>query len=396
MNIQDIEKFIDKQNLNVFQKGGNPRFIDQKCTPDVVSFIADCIVNLAKTSFEAKDILQSEYFAKNAVLIFGKPSPKNIKTSNEYDKFRSQPLDLFSYAGLLHKQKKGNKNFYTINEKEILEFIGLSHREAFQFLYCYLRKLLTDSNNFIKYVDSFLSKQDKDSFEILKKKFGQLLISTYNLGSKRSSNKGTVEVNRIFPKVINIFSAHEMLLGATKGRLSKNIIVFNDMMYNRVNFRDINKLKNVARKENVKANYSSKKGYIKFLTNKAMQWVKKLHPYSEINDKHYGPTAAIHHIFPRSEFPEISYYKENLIALTAGQHQDIAHPQGKTNEIDAEYQKVCLKAKKKTISKDIINYSRNDFIFVLNTGFEKKIEEISSMATFSDIDIAIEEYYKNL
>jgi hypothetical protein len=59
--------------------------------------------------------------------------------------------------------------------------------------------------------------------------------------------------------------------------------------------------------------------------------------YSEINDKMYGKTTSVHHIFPKSKFPNTSYYKGNLIALTAEQHQYLAHPQGNTNKIDVLY-----------------------------------------------------------
>jgi hypothetical protein len=111
------------------------------------------------------------------------------------------------------KEKKDNKNFYTIQKKDILEFIGSSSREALSFLYLYLEKIFKDSNNFIRYISDFLSKQDNNSFTILKQKFEQFLIANYKLGSRRSSNYGIIEANRIFPKVINIFSAYKNLLG---------------------------------------------------------------------------------------------------------------------------------------------------------------------------------------
>ena len=105
MNIDRIDDYFSNVNLDIRIKGNNPRFIDQKCTPDVLSFIADCIINLGKDRFIRDDIWNLEYFKKNAVLIFNKPSPSNSKVSNEYDKFISQPLDLLSYAGLLIKSK---------------------------------------------------------------------------------------------------------------------------------------------------------------------------------------------------------------------------------------------------------------------------------------------------
>ncbi len=59
------------------------RFMDQKVTPDVLSFIADCVLNLLDGKdpgavFTTKDIWDFQYFQKNIVAIFGKPSPTNV------------------------------------------------------------------------------------------------------------------------------------------------------------------------------------------------------------------------------------------------------------------------------------------------------------------------------
>ena len=394
----EIDKFFEDKDMSTNTKGNNPRFVDQKCTPDVVSFIADCIINLSKRTFDRNDIWKSEYFAKNATLVFGKPSPKNKNVSNEYDKFISQPLDLFSYAELLEKKKVGVKNEYTIVNYEMLEFIALKDKNALVFLYSYLSKILKDSG-FYKYIKNFLKKKDKESFAILKEKFIRFLISTYNLGAKGSSNGGEVEARRIFSKVINVFAFFNSSNGSIKGNISNGIILYTDLVYNRVNFRDVDKLKNVARKEKKGTIFKSSYKYNEFLINKAKQWVKKHHPLSEVKGDLYGngKTDAIHHIFPKSEFPEISAYIENLIALTSGQHWTNAHPNGKTHIISKEYQIVCLKAKSKDIEKDIKNgvvgYSKHNFIFVLNTGFCKKVE-IPLGVDFKEINKYIDLYYK--
>ncbi len=396
-----IDSFFKDKNMDTHKRGGNPRFIDQKCTPDVISFIADCVLNLKKDTFTRKDLSTSDYFTKNATLIFGKPSPKNKNVNNEYDKFISQPLDLFSYSQLLEKKKIGIKNYYKILNYDILDYISLRDKNALIFLHIYLSKILKDSG-FYKYVEIFLKQQDKESFITLKDKFIRLIVGTYNLGQRGSKNGGEIEAKRIFAKVINIFSFFSSSLGSIKGQLSNRTILYTDLVYNRINFRDIDKLKNIARKEKKRTFFKSSYTYNEFLINKAKQWIKRHHPLSEIKDDLYanGKTDAVHHIFPKSNFPQIAGYIENLIALTSGQHWTYAHPNGKTNCIDKAYQIICLKTKSKDIEQDIqngiIGYSKYNFIYVLNEGFQNKIKEIPMKSSFKEINNFIDLYYKTI
>lgn len=399
MNIAVVDKYFSDINLDIRIKGNNPRFIDQKCTPDVLSFIADSIINLDKEEFIRDDIWTLDYFKKNAVLIFNKPSPNNSKVSNEYDKFISQPLDLLSYAGILVKNKVGNKNKFTINNdtRDILEYIAMRDRNAYLFLLAYLTKMLTDSG-FIKHIDYFIATQTQEAYALLKSKFEYFLIGNSNLGNRGSFNGGKVEARRIFSKVINVFAVDKNSLGTAKGHLSKSIITYQDLMYNEINFRDLGKLKNISRKEEKENRLSSPQKYNKFLIQKAMQWIRRHHKYSEVTDDLYGPTAEVHHMFPKKDFYEISGYIENLIALTAGQHKDRAHPKSNGNEIDLMYQCVCLRAKNKTIQKELESgnpsqYSKHDFIYVLNTGF-KQPDFVPQSSTFQEIDNLICRYYK--
>ena len=86
----------------------------------------------------------------------------------------------------------------------------------------------------------------------------------------------------------------------------------------------------------------------------------------------------IHHIFPKSDYPSICYYLENLIALTPTQHLNYAPPNGKTHEINEQYQNCLLLAKANRIrenlngnSKNII-YSFANILKVLSVGFNDK------------------------
>ena len=106
---EELKKYFSRKNLDL-RKTKFSRVFDQKLTPDVVSFMAECILNLPKDKkeFFVKDIWDLDYFIKNAMAVFNKPSPTNKKAKHEYDKFIQQPLLMFSYAGLLNLTKKGH------------------------------------------------------------------------------------------------------------------------------------------------------------------------------------------------------------------------------------------------------------------------------------------------
>ena len=64
---QLITKNFDNKDFDIRKRpSGYSRFMDQKVTPDVLSFIADCVLNLpSKNSFTVKSIWTSGYFEKN-------------------------------------------------------------------------------------------------------------------------------------------------------------------------------------------------------------------------------------------------------------------------------------------------------------------------------------------
>ena len=105
---------------------------------------------------------------------------------------------------------------------------------------------------------------------------------------------------------------------------------------------------------------------------------------SEVVDKHRGKGTQLHHIFPRSRFPELSYYFENIVVLTPNQHLLYAHPNNKTSEIDSSYQKTILLEKSKRIDENIKNddvetiFSFDKLVEVINKGFKKDYDVIGN------------------
>lgn len=392
MNNTIIESHFKDVNLDIRKKGNNPRFLDQKCTPDVLSFIADCILQIDQKEFTAKNILTSSHFQKELITIFGKPNP-NEKSQNEYDKFISQPLDLLSYANVIEKYKVKTRSKYKIIDYQLLEYLGLRDINAAYFLKEYLKKFSIDSA-FYEYFSLFKKKQDQESFTILKNKFQNLVVVNSNIGNKGAATNNNTEIRRIFAKYINILSWNECK-GSKKGRLSKHKINYTDLVYNRENFRDLDKPKDKSRKD---FRSDSTERYNNHLIEKAKKSIKKYHPYSEIDDDLYGETSHVHHIFPQSEFSKISSYLENLIALTAGQHLDKAHPKGNTKIIDRTYQLLCLLYKNETIKKfesqGLIIYSKLRFVEVLHIGLNIDDTVIQDNYTFQDIEDKIKLFYK--
>ena len=157
--------------------------------------------------------------------------------------------------------------------------------------------------------------------------------------------------------------------------MSKTKISYNELLYNRPNWRDSEKDKSLSRSEFLKTFESSidNLSHYNYSITKAKKFVKQIHKYSEIHRFSNYPALQAHHIFPQNEFPEIADLPENIIAITPNQHFYRAHPNNKTTVIDTNYQMICLMSKLDSIEinyrAENDNYNFDDFITVLNTGY---------------------------
>ena len=105
--------------------------------------------------------------------------------------------------------------------------------------------------------------------------------------------------------------------------------------------------------------------------------------------------TQVHHIFPKSQFPQIAHYVENLILLTATQHNTKAHPNNKTQQVNKDYQLVCLLAKADSIENSLLQfgekyYRKESFVYVINTGLTV---EFSIVLSFKDIKTKLVQIY---
>lgn len=383
------ESYLDEyleQNQYDIRTSGNGRWIDQKCTPDVLSIVADCIYYYVHehgldVEFSRKDIQLFDYTVNNIEEIFNKPKTNHHLSANEYDKFFGQPLKMFTNVGILNETRKGNRLFYTVNEKDILYYISLRERNALKFLIKYIKKVLSDSD--LKYLfDSYLEEQTTSSFNRLKDGYVKYVIA-------HTPIKRELEPRRIFTKVLNPLAYSLNKKGTVRGRMSPHNITYSMLMYNQENFRDVNrdKPKGVSRQEWKKENKNKPdENYYIYQSQKAKQFLREYNNQfnngeSELNDEYgYGKATQMHHIFPQHEFPEISMEIENIIAITPTQHLTKAHPNNNTHKIDVEYQYILLKAKIDSIIKDLEQsdaepvYSFEGLHKVLSVGLGKDIE----------------------
>ena len=253
--ITQINEFFAQFDFDV-RKSRDARFMDQKVTPDVLCIMADCVLNFVADrdiEFTKDDIWNDDYFNTNVKAVFNKPDAGNDTTRQEYDKFTSQPLRTLAYSGVLTLRKEGNKNLYHINNQMILEFIAMKERNAYIFLFHYLVKILYDSDQ-LRHFEVFKIKcqngnATNNDFSDLKERFQRFIIGN-------TAINGTVEVNRIFPKILNVYACENNIQGTIKGRLSDRQIYYTDLMYNRPNWRDVNKNKGISRNEAIEEHES--------------------------------------------------------------------------------------------------------------------------------------------
>ncbi len=396
--------FLSLHNYDV-RISKDARWIDQKCTFDVVSIIANCIIEYVESSgdeneeFTVSDIWKSEYSRENIIEIFSKPDPL-LQARNEYDKYFGQPIKLLGYSKVLNVRKEKTRYFYSVNNMEILSKIALRERNALDFLYEYIQKVLSDSG-LSPYFNEFFEEQTKDSYRKVREKFVEFTIENTNINGK-------TECGRIFTKIINPLAFKEKKLGTERGFISKRIITLNDLQYNRLNWRDelSGKDKTVTRSEYEPTLEQLKaRAYAKYTVEKAKKAVRKFNDkmnggYSEVlQDNETVNATQAHHIFPQSDFPDISDYVENLIMLTPNQHFSMAHPNNNTQYIDTDFQYICLIAKSSKIHSDLTSankekfYDFDDYKYVLGTGLSTDQFETVRFLDFAAIISTIDQFY---
>lgn len=377
----EIMQYLNQFDLDI-RKSHDARFVDQKCTPDIVCFMADCVLNMIATKpvFVINDVWDTQYFIQNTRVIFNKPWANSKEAYNEYNKVLSQPLKLLAYAHILNVEMVDGTLTFSVENEDILDYISRKDRNAYNFLFCYFSKVLTDSG-FIKYIEEYRRNWQKNLKEARETVYSRYI----RLISGNTPSHSRLDITRMFHKVFNIFAAEYNMPGSS-GKYART---YSDLMYNRVNWRDINKDKSITRQQAECTAQNEKQEVINmYYVQKAITLLKKIQTGSEVHDAwSNGEATHAHHIFPKAQYPEIAHYIENLILLTATQHNTKAHPNNRTQEINRDYQLVCLLAKADTIEKSLKHvgeryYRKESFIYVINVGLST---ELSMTLTFDGI-----------
>lgn len=366
------DEFVSKKNYDV-RISNNGRWIDQKCTPDILALVADSLVNYAEDKgtdeVTSIDLWHYDYSRTLLINIFKKVDPNSAAAENEYDKVFQQPLKMLANAGILCESRLGRRITFKIVRKDILETL-IYEMNSLEFITSYVEKVLRDSGIWDVF-DNFFKKQDNDAYYLMKREFERFTF-------KNTPIKNLNECRRIFTKVLNPLAFKENKLGTEKGRLSTNVIQRGDLMYNRYNFRDLKKPKDITRKEYATYNSTNFSSNFKYMSDKEKKFVKSYNEEhncgkSELACDEECASLQIHHMFMASEYPEFSYYRENLIALTPTQHLSYAHPNNDTNRIDPKYRCKLLLCKLNTImidnNNDINEYDIEKFKEILAVGF---------------------------
>lgn len=387
MDNATMQSFLDEHDYDV-RKTHNGRWIDQKCTIDVVCLVSDCIVeytrNKSDKTFTVKDIWYSDYTVENVQQIFCKPDPTKM-ASNEYDKYFGQPIKLLDAAGIIRGEKSGRGYTYSIVNQELLEYISFRERNSYNFLCLYIEKVLRDSGIY-RIFENFFIMQDKNSFKELKDAYTTFTI-------KNTPINGVTECGRIFTKVLNPLACKNKKCGTQRGHLSKDIITQDMLMYNQRNWRDIlaEKPKNMTRTDYaITLPRLDDDCMTTYCINRAKKNLRRNNDLyrdgkTEVFDERHilDQATQIHHIFPANEFPVIADYMENLIALTPTQHYSYAHPNNNTQYVDKKYQYKCLQEKTKVIRDNLLGRTEGPIIY-----------DFHSYQTVLSIGLGTEEFFE--
>lgn len=391
-----IEKHLTKLNFDIRQTC-NARYFDQKGKIDVVSFLAECVLELIKDDedkeFGMNDIWKMNYFEEKVPEFFNKPKPSDPAANNEYDKFVSQPILVFYYSGLLQGRKNGTWKFRCRN-KELLDYVSRNPRNTHEFLARYYEKVFIDSG-LEKPLNNFMTKQNQQSLDSLRDKFYHLMYKFTPIGNRCASGDepGKLEAIRIFNPVLNIICSSYHLKGTELGHVSDHIIRYDELQYNRINFRDKYKQKEITRKRakpEMQIEISREKFYA-HQEEKAKKAIKEKYGKRAmfLDDYHKCTNPEIHHIILKSDKIQFRGYPENLINLSPTQHRNLAHAHGtgvSTKQADPTYQRKLLVANSFYIERSIKRqepiYSKIQLIELLIEGIEL---DISETATFDEI-----------
>ena len=389
----EVKSFLSNKNLKLTKENSNPRPFDQKVTMDNLNTVAYLIDQIVKED-QKRDFTTTYIWKHNTseeyVQMYGKGSVFDKKKNAEWNKFFPQPMNFLTYFGVLTRDESKTPHKYKISNKELLEYIKSQPNRSLKFL-IYATKEFIKQNDLTEVLDAFFNLETISEFNKLRKNLENFI---YNNTMIKRTNKH--EPSRIYNKIINHIAYDQEKKGNYDGRMSEDVIQIEELQYNQKNWYDIlsGKPKKTSRAEYKKQYYANlaEEDGIDVSERIAKKNIVKKHGFiSEFSGK--DTANETHHIFMKSEFSKLRFLHENLIRITAGEHLEKAHPLGNRLKVDEKFQIELLLAKLKSILADQNFYDFKTFIYVLNTGFNKKLDENTSA---DDVKSFLDQKLKNL
>lgn len=380
----DIKTYID--GLNLLKNLRTGIHFEQKTTPDLIWCVASVLLDVTKDQhdlvFSDKDnIRTSRLFNELMQDYFTKPP--QAEAEDEYNKVSSYQLGIFEYAGILERVDDRPLR-YRIIEREVLEVLALNDLSAGKFLTQYTEKLIRD-NGLWPHFERYISNPNQQAYVDFKEAYWQW--AKRNTGVRTENPQHSY---RVFNKIFNILSYKYRLPGQSGSNVTEGVCPYSFLIYNRTNFRDKDMPSGLTRQEYADTVLSQidREGVVGTLLKKAKEAVARKYGDSEIKDVKYGylpeKGVHVHHMLPVHAYQDFSLVRENLIALTPGQHLSDAHPRGNTRLIDYNYQAVCLLQKLRNIQESVNNnedfYEPSRFIEVINACYGLEINRDTDLA----------------
>lgn len=386
----DFKEYFSHINLTKIPMKG--LHYEQKTTPDLIWCVALVICEITKQNrnsvFSDKEIRNSQLYNELMQDYFSK-APQHLAGS-EYNKLSSYQLGLLVYAGVL-EEVGGSPKKYRISQPDIIEYISGNDLHASRFLTEYTEKFLLD-NDLILSFEIYENNPNQTNYLAIKDKYWEWAKANTNI--RGTDRKHTY---RVVNKIFNVYCYKHRIPGEERSKISDGPCPYSLLIYNRKNFRDEAMPSGMTRREYVEKvllDIDTQGVVCVAQIQKAKADIKrKYRGESEIQDPKYGfiPNGGvhIHHILPQSSYSHFARYRENLIALTPGQHLSLAHPQTNTQRINADFQRICLEKKFEHIKESLAQgedfYVLSKFIEVLNSALSLTISEsadISEINTF--------------
>ena len=379
----DFSSFFRSKNLHKTPLEGV--HYEQKTTPDLIWCVSQVILEITRNDrnkvFTDKDIRSAPIFNSIMQDYFSKAS--QIGAENEYNKVSSYQLGVLAFTGILQQIEKSPKK-YKVIDYVALEYISINDLNASKFLCEYTDKFILD-NGFSTVFDTYRVNPNQANYLRAK--------DAYWEWAKNNTAVGGVDrrhTYRVFNKIFNVYCYKHHIPGEDASNIVTGPCPYSFMLYNRANFRDKDMPSGMTRQQFQKEMLTQidTGGVVETYVKKVADAVKLRHRNeSEIQglDLGYEPQSGVHvhHILPRESFPQFILARENLIALTPGQHLSKAHIKANTRTIDSKFQIICLKKKfehiKVSINAHDDFYNLKEFIKILNTYFNWQLQENSSI-----------------